>query len=352
MRTWFVAGSTVLFLAFLAAAGPSLQVEPTVYRFGEVTEGILVRAVFVLTNVGDAPLVFPRQPHTSCGCTSAPLPKEELLPGESMELVVLFDSTGFGGRKIARRVELFSNDPEQPKRVLLLEGYVRKPLPHEVSASTLYYGFYLLVDLRSPDAYARGHLLGAINIPLEDLELWADRLPKALPIYLYDETGEGAAEAARLLRERGVVVARAIAGGLLGWREELGDAFFTHPLGGPKAPPSGKGEGKSRAVSPRRVARNYYVIVDLRTVQEFAAGHIPGALNLSPEELPTWLAALPPIGDAGALHIWLVDADGTTACELAAALRNEGYGNIYCLVGGIEQWKARYPDLLWSGPAD
>ena len=325
--------------------------EPTVYKFGEVTEGILVRAVFVLTNVGDAPLVFPQQPHTSCGCTSAPLPRETLLPGESMELVVYFDSTGFGGRKITRKVELFSNDPDQPKRVLFLEGYVRKPLPHEASASTLYYGFYLLVDLRSPEDYTRSHLLGAINIPLEELERWVDRLPKSLPIYLYDETGAGAAEAARLLRERGAVAARAIAGGLVGWRKELGDAFLTSLPEGPIVTSSGDGKG-DRTVSPQRVARNYYVVVDLQPAREFASGHIPGAVNLTPEEVRAWLAALPGTGDVGSLHIWLVDGDGTTACGLAAALREEGYANVYCLVGGIEQWKGRYPDLVWAEAAD
>lgn len=241
-------------LAAAALAGPRLEVEPAVYRFGEVVEGAIVRAVFVLTNAGDAPLIFPRQPHTSCGCTSAPLPKTELAPGESMELVVFFDSTGFGGRKIARKVDLFSNDPRAPKRVLILEGYVREARPHEGSASTPYYGFYLLVDLRDPAEYARAHLLGAINIPREELERWIDRLPRNVPVYLYDATGAGALEAARILRENGFVAARAIAGGLAGWWEEMGDAFLVRTgdleLPVSDAPPSG-----GRTVGPRRVAR-------------------------------------------------------------------------------------------------
>lgn len=334
-------------LAASALAGPRLEVEPTIYRFGEVTEGGVVRAVFVLTNAGDAPLVFPRQPHTSCGCTSAPLPKEELAPGESMELVVFFDSTGFGGRKITRKVDLFSNDPRAPKRVLILEGYVREARPHEGSASTLYYGFYLLVDLRPPAEYDRAHLLGAINIPLGALERWIGRLPRNIPIYLYDATGEGALEVVRILRENGFVAARAIAGGLAGWREEVGDAFLVR-ADAAAAPPRGTPRYGQRTVGARRVARAYQVVVDLRPADEYAAGHIPGAVNVAPDDLPGWLAALPGPGEGGRLYVWLVDADGALACGLAARLRAEGYADVYCLVGGIGQWEIRYGDLLWA----
>ncbi|MGY4707109.1 rhodanese-like domain-containing protein [Candidatus Bipolaricaulota sp. J31] len=348
MRGAFVVGLAVSILGVAALAGPRLEVDPTTYRFGEVTEGLIVRAVFELTNVGDAPLIFPRQPHTSCGCTSAPLPKGELAPGESMELVVYFDSTGFGGQKVARTVEVYSNDPRAPKQVLILEGYVREASPHEGSASTLYYGFYLLVDLRPPEAYARGHLLGAVNIPLDEFERWVDRLPQNIPVYLYDATGEGALKAARLLRGRGAVAARAIAGGLAGWMGEVGKAFFvrTEAAG---IPPLGPPQYGQRTVSARRVIRAYQVVVDLRPAEEYAAGHIPGAVNVSPEALPGWLGTLPPIGDGGRLYIWLVDADGGLACDLAAQLRAEGYADIYCLVGGLEQWAIRYgDDLLWA----
>lgn len=348
MRSSMVVIVLIALMGAALSAAPKLQVEPVVYKFGEVTEGIVVQATFTLTNVGDATLLFPRQPHTTCGCTSAPLPKEELAPGESMKLVVFFDSTGFGGRRITRKVDLYSNDPDRPQRVLILEGYVREALPHEASASTLYYGFFLLVDLRSPEDYARGHLLGAVNIPLEELDSWLDRLPRSIPIYLYDATGAGAVEAARILREHGAVVSRAIAGGLIGWWEEVGGAFYV-PADGRAGPPSGEARYGLRTVSPRRVVRNYYVLVDLRSPEEFAAGHIPGAINLSPEEVFGWLDTLPPVGEDLRLHIWLMDDDGTRSCELAARLRDEGYGNVYCLVGGLEQWRLRYGDeLLWA----
>jgi len=167
-----------LWLAGPALAAPSLVAEPQSLEFGQVTEGILVRAVFVLTNAGDDPLRFPRQPSTSCGCTNAPLPRDELAPGESLELTVYFDSTGFGGQDVERQVMLCTNDPQREEFPLTIKGRVENALPFQDSASSLNYSFYLLVDLRSPEEYARGHLLGAVNIPLGELAGWLDRLPR------------------------------------------------------------------------------------------------------------------------------------------------------------------------------
>jgi len=103
-----------------------------------------------------------------------------------------------------------------------------------------------------------------------------------------------------------------------------------------------------RTVSPRRITRAYQVVVDLRPADEYAAGHIPGAVNVAPEALPGWLAALPGPGEGGRLYVWLVDGDGSRACELAAQLRAGGYPDVYCLVGGIGQWEIRYGNLLWT----
>ncbi|MBC7098863.1 DUF1573 domain-containing protein, partial [Candidatus Bipolaricaulota bacterium] len=94
MRVW-----CLVFLVGLGAlAGPQLRVDQAVYDFGQVTEGYVVKHTFLITNVGDAPARFTYPPITSCGCTTAPLPRQELPPGESMEIPVLFDSSGYGGK--------------------------------------------------------------------------------------------------------------------------------------------------------------------------------------------------------------------------------------------------------------
>lgn len=353
MRTWLWTGVAVLAAGLTAWAGPRLAVDNPIYDFGEVVEGLEVRAVFVLTNTGDAPLHFTRQPTTTCGCTSAPLPKTRLSPGETVELVAMFDTTGFGGRRAEKHVYVYSDDPASEKLTLTVRGYVRDAAPFQGSASTLNYGFYLLVDLRSPAEYAAGHLLGAVNIPFPELENWLGRLPRQRTIYFYDQTGERAAQAAQLLQREGFLAARAIAGGLVGWWQSAGDAFFVWGDGEGQTP-SGTPYYGGYAVRAEYVARSFQLVADLRPAAEYAAGHLPGSVNLPlPEaaELIGWADGLPGGGENGELWLWLVDGDGEAACRAAQLLRDHGFSQARCLIGGLAQWRARYGDaLLWPTP--
>lgn len=81
---------------------------------------------------------------------------------------------------------------------------------------------FTLIDIRSPDAYAKGHIAGAESIPLpklfaEDEIVRLRRLPQVI---VYAETTDQEAQAAVLLRVAGVP-ALALAGGLEAWAHEL-----------------------------------------------------------------------------------------------------------------------------------
>ncbi|MHB8878600.1 MAG: rhodanese-like domain-containing protein [Myxococcaceae bacterium] len=61
-----------------------------------------------------------------------------------------------------------------------------------------------LVDVRSPAEYADGHIEGAVNIPVDELEARLAELgTKELPVVVYCRSGRRADRAATLLRERG-----------------------------------------------------------------------------------------------------------------------------------------------------
>jgi phage shock protein E len=81
----------------------------------------------------------------------------------------------------------------------------------------------LVLDVRSPEEYAKGYLPDALNVPLAELPNYVVGLPKDKPVITYcmmkhpgDSRGE---KAATLLRERGLD-ASVLEGGLPAWERE------------------------------------------------------------------------------------------------------------------------------------
>ena len=78
-----------------------------------------------------------------------------------------------------------------------------------------------LVDVRTPEEYAEGHLRGAANIDCQApdfLEQFASACPKETPVAVYCRTGRRSADAAKKLAKAGYDVAN-LEGGIVGWEE-------------------------------------------------------------------------------------------------------------------------------------
>jgi rhodanese-related sulfurtransferase len=87
------------------------------------------------------------------------------------------------------------------------------------------------------------------------------------------------------------------------------------------------------------------IFVDARSAEEFAAGHIPGALLLPKEDfeeaLSSWTTLIP-------FDTLLVTYCGGGSCEtsrdVAELLKEEGYTQVKVFWGGWEKWReAGYP---------
>jgi rhodanese-related sulfurtransferase len=79
----------------------------------------------------------------------------------------------------------------------------------------------LVLDVRLPEEYSRGHILGAKNAPLAELER---RLPelakfKARPVIVLCESGNRSTNAVGLLRRGGFDRVYNLAGGLAAWQQ-------------------------------------------------------------------------------------------------------------------------------------
>jgi adenylyltransferase/sulfurtransferase len=76
-----------------------------------------------------------------------------------------------------------------------------------------------LVDVREPGEFAAGHLRAAINVPLGQLEQDAGRIPRAGTVVFVCRSGVRSRRACALAQRAGIQDARALAGGLLAWRD-------------------------------------------------------------------------------------------------------------------------------------
>jgi phage shock protein E len=80
------------------------------------------------------------------------------------------------------------------------------------------------------------------------------------------------------------------------------------------------------------------VLLDVRTREEFASGHIPGARNIPYDELPARVAELPP---AAQQELFVYCAGGKRTENAIARLREQGYTRLVHLRGGFVEWQAK-----------
>ncbi len=103
--------------------GPVMEFSDTVVDYGTIAQSSEPFRVFNFTNTGNEPLVI-KHAKGSCGCTVPTYPKEPILPGESNEIKVRYDTKRIG--KFTKTVTLTTNE-EVGRRVITIKGEVLKP---------------------------------------------------------------------------------------------------------------------------------------------------------------------------------------------------------------------------------
>ncbi|WP_406603189.1 rhodanese-like domain-containing protein [Neobacillus dielmonensis] len=74
-----------------------------------------------------------------------------------------------------------------------------------------------LIDVREPNEFEGGHILGARNIPISQLKMRMKELRPDLPVYLYCQSGMRSARAAQLLHKNGYKDLTQLEGGFKKW---------------------------------------------------------------------------------------------------------------------------------------
>ncbi|HUO40122.1 MAG TPA: rhodanese-like domain-containing protein, partial [Mycobacterium sp.] len=183
-------------------------------------------------------------------------------------------------------------------------------------------GGAVLVDGRTPEEFAQGHLRRAINIGLEGryAEFAGSVLPSDVDIVLLTESGhelEGKNRLARIGFDR-----------VIGYLAEPYQVMFEH-----RDDVQVASRLTAKAFDERAAEITDLQIVDVRNPGEAAAGTIPSAINIPVGQLPARLDEL----DATRPTV-VYCAGGYRSSVAASLLRQHGFADVSDILGGYNAW--------------
>jgi len=206
-------------------------------------------------------------------------------------------------------------------RALLDENAPIPPLTFD-EADGLVAAGALLVDGRSPEEFAHGHLVGAINVGLEGryAEFAGSIVPSDVDIVLFVDPGFELEARNRL--------------GRIGFDRVVG--YIDDPVG-VMTTHTDLTQRASRLTVPEFEARRADVdglqVVDVRNPGEVALGAIAGAVDIAVGQLPARLGELDPSAPTV-----VYCAGGYRSSVAASLLRQAGFVDVSDLLGGFGAW--------------
>jgi rhodanese-related sulfurtransferase len=189
-----------------------------------------------------------------------------------------------------------------------------------------------LVDVRTAEEYAAGHVAGAVWAPGGQAVQATDDYfaVRAAAFVFVCDGGARAIMTAAWFQKMGFPDVAVLRGGLPGWRQTGGAVETGHPA------PSAFGWDAARAAVPRVAPGELgdASVVDVGPSDAYARGHVPGAAWICPSRIEIRLG-----GPAHGRRLALTCPDGIASTLAAAALRRLGH-DAHVLDGGTRGWAA------------
>lgn len=234
--------------------------------------------------------------------------------------------------------EVLAGQPEPPKYFAtmkrlnktgptVLGGFRTPPVVDDLRLLDTVRSGALVVDTRTPDAYASVHVPGMLNIPLgPSFVTWAGWLlpyDRDLHLVADDVSEAGRVELVRLLALIGL--------------DRVAGVF------GARAIPAAAGQGAAMATVPQvtpaelsaRLAAKDVVLVDVRGESEWLGGHVPAAMHIPLGYLPDRLQEIP-----ADRPVVVQCQAGARSAIAASVLERAGRSAILNLTGGFAAWTA------------
>jgi hydroxyacylglutathione hydrolase len=183
----------------------------------------------------------------------------------------------------------------------------------------------LVIDARSAEAFAAGHVPGAISVGLgPNFAIWAGWLtPYDREVVLVLDDDARFAEARTELRRIGIDdVGGWLAGGMAAWKAAGRPVQATATV------------GIDDLAARLRAGDDDLVVLDVRDRTEWAGGAIPGAVNVSAGEIAQ--GGEPPVNGGGAVVVMC--GSGYRSAVATSLLQARGRTNVVNVRGGMDDW--------------
>jgi rhodanese-related sulfurtransferase len=216
---------------------------------------------------------------------------------------------------------------------------------------------HIVCDIRTPDEYAVARIPGAHGAFGVDLaRLAGDLRARDLPIVVHCAGRTRSIIACQSLRELGVENVQALENGTMGWQVAGHELERGNPRGvlEPSTASIQYGEARTRDLAlaagvgeigvdeldswlaEREAGRSNTYVIDVRQVDDYVAGHVPGAIAL-----PGGLAIqrTDEFAPVRAARMVMIDDLSARAFLTAYWLRKIGRPRVYVLKGGLQAWR-------------
>ena len=110
----------------VGGTGPQISVDKEVLDYGTIQKGADGNRTFVVTNTGDKPLIISNC-QGSCGCTVPKCETAPILPGNTSNVNVHYDTERVG--PFTKTVTVTSNATNSPNLTVNIKGVVEEKTP-------------------------------------------------------------------------------------------------------------------------------------------------------------------------------------------------------------------------------